>query len=267
MRWVGRTARREAQVATLTIRVDDDLRDQITGAAAERGVSISEYIRDAIEVRQSFELVDGLRSSRPVDRAPISLSQFERKVLIMLHRNLLAAHGQLDPGYYDAEDEVRAIKALEGGYAGEYPEEFSETQNAMTVTECELVWDIFDMFRIIQASVRKLGGDGWSEIGVEDAEELGTFQGFDLNDDFEAKLLMYAEYLIENDKWVEQREAFSRENDRGNSHRQMLPTYRAMLTEFKPIWRIAARGVNWYLTRKNIQRVLMAAPGARAAMA
>lgn len=250
-------------MATITIRVDDELRDQIAEAAETRGVTISDYIREAVEVHRSLEPDGELGRPRSEASDVTSLTPFERKVLLMLHRNLLAAHGDLHPHHYDPEGEVNAIKALEGGFAAEYQSEFADTTRHLSPAECELVWDIFDMFRIIQASVDRLK-KGWDQVKVEDAAHYGTFQGFDFNDDLEIRLHDYAEYLIKTDKWTEQSEAFSSSNDYGNSHRRMLPTYRSMLRVFKPLWRDAAsRGFGSPIGADDLARILLAAPGAQ----
>lgn len=252
-------------MATVTIRLSDETRDRIAEAAQEQGVQMSDYIRGALELHLSMEPSEDLGVDRP-DRE-ISLSPYERKVLQLLHRNLLATQGGLDAedgSYYSHEAEVRSLKVLENGYVGEYDREFVDISEQTSQAECALVWDIFDMFRVIQASVRKLGEDGWSQIQVKAADRYGTFRGFDFNDSVEVRLADYAKYLIKTDRWTELEGAFSRENDGGNSHRRMLPTYRAMLKVFKPTWRQAIRGGlgRGYFSAQDVEKVLMAAPGA-----
>jgi len=252
-------------MATLTIRLKDDLRDRIAEAAEAQGLPISDYIRGALEVHLSLDRAGDVGADRPEPTEEVTLAPFERKVLQLLHRNLLAAKGDLSDSYYDDEQEVRSIKVLENGFMGEYAQEFADIQEPISRSECELVWDIFDMFRVIQSSVRELGKDGWNQINVEDAEFHGSFQGFDFNDADESRLGNYARYLIKTDRWAEQEDAFSRENDSGNSHTQMLPTYRAMLRVFKPLWRNAVRGgfTRRYFSANDLEQVLLAAPGAR----
>ncbi|MCG2623032.1 YfbU family protein [Arthrobacter sp. I2-34] len=251
-------------MATVTIRLEDEARDRIAEAAEERGVTLSNYIREALELHLAVEQPDELGSSRPGGEEAVSLTLFQRKVLQLLHRNLLATQGGLTESYYDHDQEVRSLKVLENGFAGEYAEEFADISEPMTRAECELVWDILDMFRIIQGSVYELGEGGWDHIGVENAERYGTFRGFDLNDSLESRLLAYAKYLIKTDRWTEQSSAFSRENKGGNSHTPRLPTYRAMLRVFKPLWRQAVRGGSrFHLSAEDLRQVLLAAPGAQ----
>lgn len=258
----------EIEMPTVTIRLKEQLRDRINEAAEAQGLPISDYIRGALETHLTLEQAGEVGPDRPISAATeVSLNPFERKVLQMLHRNLLAAKGDLSDSYYDGELEVRSLKVLENGFMGEYAQEFADIQEPIGRSECELVWDVFDMFRVIQSSVRELGKEPWSQINVEDAEFLGSFQGFDFNDPTESRLGNYAQYLIKTDRWTEQEEAFSRENSYGNSHTQMLPTYRAMLRVFKPLWRETIRGglARRHLTAKDLEQVLLAAPGARSA--
>lgn len=252
-------------MATVTIRLNDQTRDRIADAAEARGVPLSDYVREALEAHLTLEQAGDIGADRPEDGEEVNLTVYQRKVLQLLHRNLLATQGGLTKSYYDAEQEVRSIQVLEYGFAGEYAQEFADISRPMTRSECELVWDIFDMFRVIRASVHELGRNGWNQIRVEDAEFHGTFQGFDFNDSDEIRLANYAKHLIKTDRWTEQKDAFGSGNDWGNSHTQMLPTYRAMLRVFKPLWRQAIRGgIHGHnFSATDLEQILLAAPGAR----
>jgi len=254
-------------MATITIRLKDETRNRIAAAADARGVPLSDYVREALELHLTLEQAGEIGADRPHNEEDVSLTPYQRKVLQLLHRNLLATQGGLTESYYNDEQEVRSIQILESGFAGEYAGEFADISEPLTRSECELVWDIFDMFRVIQASVRELGKDGWNQISVKDAEFHGTFRGFDFNDSDEIRLANYAEHLVKTNRWAEQKNAFSRENEGGNSHTQMLPTYRAMLRVFKPLWRRAIRGSipQHYFSAKDIEEVLLAAPSAQPA--
>ncbi|SDI69782.1 hypothetical protein SAMN04488693_1198 [Arthrobacter subterraneus] len=249
-------------MATVTIRLDDELRDRIAEEAELRGVTMSNYIRDALENHIRFEQTDQLESGRPGSReGDIDLSPFQRRLLVQLHRAILAAKGDLSAEYYDAAEEARGVELLEHGFTGEYSEEFAGINPPMSQSECELVWDIFDMFRVIGSSVSALGKDGWTQLGVD--ERYGSFRGFDGNHSLENRLLSYAKYLVRNDRWEEQANVFEGHGG-GNSHTQMVPTYRAMLRVFKPIWSLTVRsGSRWHLSVDELRQVLEAAPGAR----
>lgn len=244
----------------LTIRIDDETRARIGEAAERLGLTTSDYVRQALDDQLSVD-DGGVLEERPGSHEALVLTPVERKILQLLHRSILAAKGDLHGSYYDAEAEVRSIQALEGGFVGEYAtHEFADLSEPMTHAECELVWDIFDMFRILQFSVRELGEDGWGGLGLDRAEDVGTFQGFDLNDALESRLLLYARYLVKTERWEEQKEALGRENDGGNSHMPMLSRYRAMLREFKPRWKQAIRGSGFraYLPVDDLRNILIA---------
>lgn len=251
---------------TITVRVDEETRERIAEAAEARGVTTSNYVRQALE--DHFRVEEGeTLEERPSGAEPLNLTSVERQMLVLLHRSILSAQGDLNESYYDAESEVRSIQALEGGFAGEYGlREFAGISEPMTQTECELVWDILDMFRVVQSSVEKLGTDGWAQLGIKSANYYGTFQGFDLNDSLESRLLMYARYLVKTGRWEEQADAFSSQNDRGNSHMPMLSSYRAMLRVFKPLWKQAIRGGTFrrHLSADEIEQVLIAGSTKRA---
>lgn len=251
-------------MATVTIRLDEDLRDRISEEADKKGLTVSTYIRNALENHLMFAQTEDLESPRPPDADDIDLSPFQRRVLVQLHRAVLAAQGNLSEGYYDLGEEVRQIQILERGYEGDYPDEFAGINPPMSRAQCELVWDILDMFRIINASVDALGtgeeGDGWSKLGVD--RRHGTFRGFDANHAVEQRLLGYTRFLVKNGRWEEQADFLSG-GERGNSHRQMIPIYRSMLTVFKPIWSQTVKsGTRWHLTEKNLRTVFKEVPGA-----
>lgn len=253
-------------MATITIRLKDETKARIDEAAEARGIQVSDFVREALEMYLRLEASGEIGIDRPDETEEVSLTPYQRKVLQLLHRNLLAAQGGLDDSYYDHEHEVQALKVLENGYVGEYPVEFGDISEPTSRAECELVWDILDMFRVIQFSVKKLGQDGWGKVKVKDAEHYGTFRGFDFNELDEIRLANYAEFLVKSGRWTEQKDAFSRENDMGNSHSQMLPRYRAMLRVFKPMWRqrIRGGGNRGLFSAQDVQKVLLAVPGAQA---
>lgn len=243
---------------TLTIRIDEDMRDRLNEAAEERGVSTSTYVRNAVE--EHFRLEDGdLLEQRPGES--LELSPFERQTLVLLHRATLAAKGDLGNEYYDSDSEMRSIQVLEHGFTSEYAgQEFAGIYDPMPQSEGELVWDILDMFRVIKFSAKELGNSGWEQLKLKNAEMYGTFSGFDLNDEREARMLTYTQHLVESGRWEEQKEfVIGRTSDRGNSHRRMLDTYRAMLRVFKPLWKKAVRGFGRQLTADDLCEVLKAA--------
>lgn len=245
---------------TVMIDIDDDLQDQITRAAQRQGVTSSRYILDVLASHLRLEPPKGVDSDRPGSAADTpDLSPFERRILVQLHRLVLASKGDLGDSYYDKDDEVQGIQILESGFVGDYSEEFAGIVPPMSQAECEVVWDIFDMFRIIGASVRALDG-GWKQVGVD--EHYGTFRGFDGNHPLESRLLIYARHLVKHDRWTEQADFVLRES--GNSQSEMLPAYRSMLRVFKPLWSEAVgSGVRRHLSEEHIRQVVESVPGRR----
>lgn len=243
---------------SITIRIPDDLAELIVRESATKNQTQSEFIREILEsnVGQISEKQSQQRNNRDVSISPV-----ERKILALEYCNLLAAHGKLPEELFDADSFQHVVTALEYGYAGEYSAVLG-TDTELTYEECKLTWDILDMFRVLHFSVRKLGPDGWTKIGVIDAEHVGTFQGFDYQLDTESRLAGYVGYLVDTGRWEEQKEFIERNG--GNSHHEMLPTYRAMLATFNPIWRKAAsRGGDPNLSKEQIKQVLLAAPGSQ----
>ena len=243
---------------TITLRVPDDLRTLIAEAAEANGQSQSDYMRQAIEVH--VKRVNPKHDRQPAEKN-ITLTSYERASLILQHQTLLAAQGHLPKESYDSKWHERAIEVLERGYEGEYPQLFPSHAEALNAYDCELVWDILDMFRVIHFSVEALGGNGWDAIGVENAERFGKFKGFDYQNERESQMAGYTEYLVKSGRWTEQEELVK---EGTNSHRQMLPTYQSMLGAFKPVWREAVRGGGRsHLSAQDLRKILLAAPGAR----
>ncbi|WP_018297236.1 YfbU family protein [Corynebacterium lubricantis] len=243
---------------SITIRLPDGLKDLIADEAENNGQTQSDYLRQIIETHVGQIKEEDFPRESSQD---LSLSVAERKTLTLGYQLLLASQGDLPEEQYDVEEVRNTVEALENGYAGEYPRIFAGSEGEVAYGECKLVWDILDMFRVIKYSIRKLGEDGWEQTGVIDAEDYGSFQGFDFQVDLESKLAGYVKYLVRTHRWEEQKEFI--DLDGGNSHSEMLPTYRPMLATFKPIWRTAtSRGASLYLNADDIRRVLLAAPGA-----
>ncbi|AKK09444.1 YfbU family protein [Corynebacterium testudinoris] len=243
---------------SITIRIPDELKTLISDEAQNKGQTQSDYLRQLIETHAGQ--VRGDKFPRESIQE-VSLNVVERKTLALGYQLLLASRGDLPDELYDAESFRYSMEVLERGYAGEYPQIFAGADEGLSYDECRLAWDILDMFRVLKFSVRDLGQGGWNQIGVVDAEHYGSFRGFDGNLDLESRLMGYVDYLVRTGRWEEQRELLK--ETRGNSHSEMLPTYRSMLAEFKPVWRKAmSRGGRHHLNAEEIRNVLMAAPGA-----
>lgn len=245
-------------MATITLRVDDAVRDQLQAVAEGRGVSVSDLLRS---------LIDGLfdRDDREVPRRPIvpeSMTAVDRKQLALLHKILARLVEETTDDRRLGEDgdtayQLDRAEALERGWTAEYDMEFYAMEPELSRRDCGLVMDLFDMFRVLKYSAAK-ARDQLSDFEVD----VLTFRGFDLNDHFESRLLVYARWLIsDGDRWQEQSEVFSEKSDRGNSHMPCLPAYRRMLEVYEPIWRrMVHRGVRGsHLNADELREVAAAA--------
>lgn len=243
---------------SLTIRVPDSLKELIAVEAAKAGLTQSDFLRRLIETHIGQIEEESFQRESSED---VSLSPFQRKLLSLNYQILLASQGDSSDDRQLRKFYETRIEALNNGYTGEYPGIFGDDPEPLSYSDCKQVWDILDMFRVINASVESLGKDGWETIQIPNAEHFGTFRGFDLQSEHESRLVGYVSYLVDTERWQEQKPFM--EVTGGNSHREMLPTYLAMLAEFKPIWRDRLqRGGNYNLTIDDIRRILLSAPGA-----
>lgn len=246
-------------MATITLRVDDRIRDQLQAMAEGMGISVSDLLRSLID--GLFDRVDRQEPRRRV--VPESMTAVDRKQLALLHKilaRLVEEDVDDDRLAYDGDTtyQLDRAQALEEGWTKEYDMEFHAMEPELSRRDCGLVMDLLDMFRILKYSCERVT----DQLSNED---LGTlrFRGFDLSDDLEGRLLGYARWLIsDGDRWQEQAEVFSTENDRGNSHMPWLAAYRRMLEVYEPIWRGVTRDrgrVGELLDAEQLRQVAAAA--------
>ncbi len=209
-------------MVTISLRIEETLRDELEETAKTRGTSVSDIIRQAIEIRLGHGVArDSL--------APHSMSKADRHRLVLLHEILK----RLDPDECDYHE--GRIEVLNRGFTGEYGAEFVGVEAELSLSDCKLVWDILDMFSVIQSSVMKISIDNLNAFGEHTEADL-KFSGFDANDELEGSMLAYAQYLVAHDRWTSLASCFGDEYDRGNSHMPRLPVYRRMLEIYRPIW-------------------------------
>lgn len=210
-------------MTTISVRFDEEVREELEELGRRKGLSVSEVIRQAVETRLG-------RNAEPNWPAPRTMSKPDRHVLVLLHEILQ----QLAPD--EAEYHRRQAEVLARGYTGNYDDEFVGIDDELALADCRLLWDILDMFRVLKASIADIGDEALARIG-EDAEIALTFAGFDLSDEREGQMLGYARHLVDNDRWTDLAEHFDATHDRGNSHLPLLSSYQHMLEAFQPIWR------------------------------
>lgn len=237
-------------VATISVRVEGELRDRAEETAASAGMSISEWTRHLMRSELGMEVPDW--------SAPTSLSKRERLHLVLLHRLARSLTEEID----ETEHHGRMVEVLEHGFAAEYSDEFAAIYDELAFEECRLVMDILDMFRVLGSSAEAVARDAVEQMG-EHAEHALAFAGFDFNSSREGRMADYAGYLIRQGRWTELAVHFDDEHERGNSHMPMLDTYLRMLAVYKPIWENIVRGVGrgrYLLDEDELAQVVRAWP-------
>ena len=213
-------------MATVTIRLDDDTREELEEIARTRGVTLSVLLRDQIDALLGRHV--------PIrDDVPHALSFQQRLMLAQQHEILALLHADDE---YESRHHHMIAEVLREGYAGEYDTVFGAMQPEMSRSECKLVWDILDMFRMLSASIDRLSADDRAALG-DDNEDRLRFGGFDLNDSREGRLLGYVRHLVDTDRWTEIKPRLAEIGDNGNSHSRRLPSYERMLAVYMPILR------------------------------
>ncbi len=234
----------------MSIRVGEDLHRRIEDAAEGAGISVSEWTRRLLVSSMGLDETNDWG-------APTTLSMRERQQLSLLHQ--LAERVSIDE--YDTAYHATMVRVLQRGYTGEYLEEFAAIDEELPMSECRIVKDILDMFRVIMVSVDKIGADSVRQ-NDDLAEHLLSFRGFDFNDPREGRLASYAAHLIEMGRWSELAKCFDDEHEGGNSHMPVLSSYLRMLDEFQPIWAEMIGGIGrgrYALDEAELCRVIRAA--------
>jgi uncharacterized protein YfbU (UPF0304 family) len=244
-------------MATVTLRLDDRVRDQLQSMADGQGLSLSDLIRGAIV--DLFDSDDRDSPRRAV--VPESISAIDRRQLQLLHRILARlVKDQVEDDRLDHDGDTKyqldRAEALEEGWTSEYDMEFVALQPELSRRDCGLVMDLLDMFRVVLASLNALP----APID-DDTARILHFRGFDANHDLESRLLGYARSLLADGKWTELADVFSTDNDRGNSHSPTLATYKRMLAVYEPIWHAIVRraGRDYLLSEDELHLVADAA--------
>mgnify|MGYP003136963978 CR=1 FL=1 len=215
-------------MSMISIRVDPSTKSLAEASAAAADQPLSEWIRSAIEAALGLDADRDKRA--PI--APRTLSRTDRLNLVMMYR--LFQHLEVDDY---PEGWERMVEVFEHGFTGEYDEAFVQLYDELPIDECRLLWDLLDMFRILEASTAELDEGDIAELGEQTVRRLG-FRGFDFNDSREGALADYARHLVlKKGRWTELAERFDDKHERGNSHMPMLATYLRMLDAFNPIWK------------------------------
>lgn len=212
-------------MATITLRLDDQVKDHLEAVARARGTNLSDLVRSIVGDFLAPELREEWRYEAHV---PSTLTAVDRQQLALLHR-ILARVLPEDENESDGDRayQLERAQVLESGFVQQYGQEFAGIEPELSAQDCEFVIKVLEMFRRITFSVQKLEREG---VAIpEDLTHQLSFRGFDLNDSRESKLRDYALYLVNEDRWSELLPTFSDDNDRGNSHMPCAAMYARML--------------------------------------
>ncbi len=210
---------------TMSIRVEDTLHRSIEEAAGESGLSVSEWVRQAILAELGVDSPERWT-------APVTMSKPTRLQLSMLHRIIELVADDDD----EAEYHGGMVEVLREGFTGEYETGFLSISDELPDSDCRLVWDILDMFRMTKASIEQGGAEVRDRLDSSTLRDL-TFAGFDFNDRRESRMASYAQFLTANDRWEELAGHFDADHESGNSHLPMLGAYERMLEQYRPLLR------------------------------
>lgn len=215
-------------MASLTLRVDDAVRDELDRAARAQGTTVSDLLRTAIDRLLGFEGSDPHRGDGVA--RPRTLDVTERRMFSLLHEIL----SRLVDDEQDRAYHVRQAEVMTEGFAGEYDAEFGFMPVELSPTECRWVNDVLEMFRVVEFRLAQLTAGDRKRLG-SDAEYTLTFDGFDQNKPDEARLLAYARYMVKQEgRWEEFQERLI-SGERGNSHSPRRARYQRMRTAFEAI--------------------------------
>jgi len=243
-------------MATITVRISDEVRDALQTKAESEHQTLSDFVRarleDSVFEFRTPEVKDGAYEIK-------SMSPMERHMLSLLHRIL----GRVLPE--DANDtdgdlkyQLERAKVLERGFTREYWVEFAGLSLELTPQKCEFVMDVLDMFRIAQYSIRHLREDG---IEIDEKLEYAlAFHGFDHNDALEHQMSEYVRFLVKDGKWEEQKD-FVLGHDRGNSHSRQVDVYSRMLSRYREVKQLRGRSTDrtsYLLTKEQLEQIAAA---------
>lgn len=251
-------------MAVLNLRVEDADYEVLKDLAAREGVSLSEFVRAQLAV--VVHPVGKPEERGHGDEATMlrDLSVVDRKMLSMMHRILarLVDQDETPEGREWArlageEDgtfsyQMQRAKVLEDGLTGEYWKETANFYPELSKANSTLLMDILDMFQRITLSLEELADSG---VDVEQKlrSEL-SFKGFDFNDELEAHMAHYTEYLLVQGRWTVLQPQWGA-TDGGNSHSPSLEVYRRMLAEFRRILAGGDRGAGLHWRSLSLEEL------------
>src|SRR5687767_7470025 len=137
-----------------TVRLDDELHEELSRMAQAHGTTLSELARQALEAVVRPERSGSVPRGSGV--SPATLTTLERAQLALLHRilaRLVDGHG--DDGDFDHQ--MGLAQVLERGYIADYEDVFHSIEPELSRRESDLVMDVLDMFTQLAWSYDQLG--------------------------------------------------------------------------------------------------------------
>lgn len=205
-------------MAIVSMRMADEMKSVLERMASEKDTTVSALIN-----AQIAELAGSVDEVRP--DSPYSLSLSDRYALMRMNEMMAALHPE-DQGSYEKDAEV-----FRQGYVAEYSRIFSQMYEELSRRDCEMVWDLLDMLRVLGASYEALAKSDRRDID----ESSCHYRGFDRSDALEGSMASYVEYLAGTGRWVWTADDSMRYSDGGDAHMPMLPIYRRMLDSYERV--------------------------------
>ena len=204
-------------MATVSFRIDDELKERLDGLAEKHGLNVSHVFRQALA-----EKIDDLQHG-PNKRGGLALSLKERLFLANQYRTLAALYPE------DRDHCLKHVEALQSGYELHYRWLVDHFADGLSAEDSREVLDILDMYSDLRFAFDRLKDN--AAIKEHEIE----FPGFDGN--YETERMAYAHYFtIDLARFNSLHPGIKQ---RGlNSHGPMLGIYRRML----PVWRERRKG-------------------------
>lgn len=213
-------------MAVITLRIDDDTKEEVEAFAAEAGITVSELLRRGLDTIINRSFAD---ATDPGSGTRYQLGTVDRAVLLRLEDIL----SRLEEDDHERDRHRTAMAILEHGFTADYSEVLYGLDRQLTEPQCRLVWDILDLYRAIRASLARFDDTTRAQFSPYETD----FPGFDVQAPDESPLLGYARHLIADGRWSDLADRFDASNDHGNSHSPRLANYKAMVTRWHQIQR------------------------------
>lgn len=205
-------------MAIVSLRMADELKSVLERMAVEKDTTVSALIN-----AQIVELAGSVDEVRP--DSPYSLAPSDRYALMRMNEMMAVLHPE-DQGSYEEDAE-----AFRQGYVAEYSRIFSQMREELSRRDCEMVWDLLDMLRVLGVSYEALTES--DRVGID--EPSCHYQGFDRNDALEGSMASYVDYLAGTGRWTWTADDSLRYSDKGDAHMPMLPVYRRMFDAYERV--------------------------------